>query len=196
MFEIEPLKRKLGVARASGLVLCLFALGAANLIGTAQAKSDKEESEKAAPKKPISAPAPESSRAPVWVVSCSNSGAGLDCRATQSIFHEKTRQFLLSFTVRVPPDTKKPVMLIRVRLGVYVPAGVLIQFGKDLVREVPLQTCNPAGCYAEYDIAEAEIAAMVKGRDVTISAQTPKREEAFNLRLSTKGFEAAYAKIR
>ena len=37
---------------------------------------------------------------------------------------------------------------------------------------------------------------MVKGRDVTISAQTPTREEAFNLRLSTKGFEAAYAKIR
>ena len=87
-------------------------------------------------------------------------------------------------------------MLIRVRLGVYVPAGVLIQFGKDLVRAVPLQSCNRAGCYAEYDIADAEIAAMVKGKDVTISAQTPKREEAFNLRLSTKGFEAAYAKIR
>ena len=144
MFEIEPLKRKLGVARASGLVLCLFALGVANLTGAAQAKSDKEESEKAAPKKPISAPAPESSRAPVWVVSCSNSGAGLDCRATQSIFHEKTRQFLLSFTVRVPPDTKKPVMLIRVRLGVYVPAGVLIQFGKDLVRASSASNLQPS----------------------------------------------------
>ena len=37
---------------------------------------------------------------------------------------------------------------------------------------------------------------MLKGKDVTISAQTPKREEAFNSKLSTKGFEAAYAKIR
>ena len=103
---------------------------------------------------------------------------------------------MLSFAVRVPPDTRKPVMLIRVRLGVYIPAGVLLQFGKDLVRAVPLQSCNRAGCYGEYAIADAEIAAMLKGKELTISAQTPKREEAFNLRLSTKGFEAAYAKIK
>ena len=129
MFEIEPFKRKLGVARASGIVLCLFALGAANLTGAAQAKSDKEESKKARRRSRFLRQRPKSSRAPVWVVSCSSSGAGLDCRATQSIFHEKkTRQVLLFFTVRVPPGTKKPVMLIRVRLGVYVPAGVLIQF--------------------------------------------------------------------
>ena len=173
-----------------------MALGAVSAIPPAQARSDEEQPKKATPNKPVSAPAPKSSKAPVWVVSCSNSGAGLDCRATQSIFHEKTRQFLLSFTVQVPPDTKKPVMLIRVPLGVYIPAGVLLQFGKDVARIVPLQSCNRAGCHAEYGIAEAEIAAMVKGEDLTISAQTPKREEAFNLRLSTKGFEAAYAKIR
>ena len=185
---------KLGAAAVRGLML--IALSAASPIPPAQARSDEEQPKKATPNKPVSAPAPKSSKAPVWVVNCSNSGAGLDCRATQSIFHEKTRQFVLSFAVRVPPDTKKPVILIRVRLGLYVPAGVLIQFGKDPVRAVPLQSCDRTGCYAEYDIADGEIAAMMKGKDVTISAQTPKREEAFNLRLSTKGFEAAYAKIK
>ena len=65
MFEIEPFKRKLGVARASGIVLCLFALGAANLTGAAQAKSDKEESRKARRRSRFLRQRPKSSRAPV-----------------------------------------------------------------------------------------------------------------------------------
>ena len=59
----------------------------------------------------------------IWVVSCDDNNGRLDCRAGQSVFIKKTGQRLLSVAVRVPADTKKPVLMLQVPLGVYLPAG-------------------------------------------------------------------------
>jgi invasion protein IalB len=130
------------------------------------------------------------------VVNCLSREAGLDCRAVQSVFLGKARGRVLSLAVRVSAETGKPLMLIRVPFGVHLPTGLTLQFGRELPTSVPFQSCNRAGCHAEYAIAEAELGTMLKGKDLTISAQTPEKGEAFNLRLSTKSFEAAYAKIK
>ena len=185
------------ILAAGGALLCISAFSSVGATETqiARTETDEERSQTIAPSKPTGAPAPVTRTQSKWVVNCSNSQAGLDCRAVQSVFLKRTRKPFLSLTVRVPPD-RKPIMLIQAPLGIYVPAGVILQFGKGLAKSVPLQSCNLEGCLAEYAIAESEIAAMLKGQDLTISAQTPKKELAFTLKVTTNGFEAAYAKIK
>ena len=58
-----------------------------------------------------------------WIVSCSQTRPGLECRAGQSLFLRQSRQRVLSVAVRMPADTKKPVLLLQLPLGVYLPAG-------------------------------------------------------------------------
>jgi invasion protein IalB len=132
---------------------------------------------------------------PNWIVTCSQATAGLDCRAGQSLFLRKTRQRVLSVAVRVPADTKKPVLLMQLPLGVYLPAGATLQIGKEEAKTLPFLGCDQGGCVAEYPVTDGELAAIVKGADLTISAQTGSKKP-FSLTVPALGFGAAYAKIR
>jgi invasion protein IalB len=129
------------------------------------------------------------------MVACSNSKEGLDCRAGQSLFFKKTGQRFLSVAVRIEPETKKPSLLVQLPLGVYLPAGVTLQIGKDAAKTLPYKNCDRGGCIAEYPITDAELAAMVKGADITLSAQS-LQQKSFTLDVPGLGFAAAYAKIK
>jgi invasion protein IalB len=132
---------------------------------------------------------------PTWVVVCANSQSGLDCRAGQSLRLDKGGRAVLNVAVRVPADTKKPLIILQLPLGLYLPAGVSLQIGKDAARALPFQSCDQGGCVAEYPVTEGELAAMLKGADLTVSAQN-RNKQPFKLNVSVAGFPAAYAKIR
>ena len=150
--------RKLQIAVGAFLCLLGFAFGA--LAQTPQQRAPA----------PPAQPGPP----PIWVVSCDNNNGKLDCRAGQSVFIKTTGQRLLSVAVRVPADTKKPILMLQVPLGVYLPAGASLQIGQDEAKTLPFKGCDRAGCVAEYAITEAEIAAMTKGSDLKISVQKIK----------------------
>jgi invasion protein IalB len=133
---------------------------------------------------------------PVWVVSCDNNQGRLDCRAGQTVFIKPTGQRLLSVAVRVPADTKKPVLLLQVPLGVYLPAGASLEIGKAGAKTLPFRGCDQAGCLAQYAITDEEIASMAKGADLTISVQNQNRKPAFTVTVPVTGFAAAYAKVK
>ena len=133
---------------------------------------------------------------PVWVVSCDNNQGRLDCRAGQTVFVKPSGQRLLSVAVRVPADTKKPVLLLQVPLGVYLPAGASLEIGKTGAKTLQYRGCDQAGCLAEYAINDEEIASMAKGADLTISVQNQNRKPAFTITVPVTGFAAAYAKVR
>jgi len=133
---------------------------------------------------------------PVWLVNCLDNQGKLDCRAEQSAFVTTTGQRVLSVAVRVPPDSKKPVLMVQVPLGVYLPAGASLQIGKEKAKTLPFKGCYQAGCVADYDITESEIAAMTKGSDLAISVQNQNQQQAFNITVPVKGFAEAYAKVK
>ena len=105
----------------------------------------------------------------MWGVTCAGTVAGLDCRALQSLPMTNTGQ--ASVAVRIPPETKKPTMLILVPLSVYLPAGVSLKFGDGEAKTVRFDNCDVAGCLAKYDVTEAELGAMAKGQALTLSVQ-------------------------
>jgi invasion protein IalB len=132
---------------------------------------------------------------PNWVVSCNQTKPGLECRAGQSLFLRSTRQRILSVAVRVPADTKKPVLLVQLPLGVYLPAGTALQIGKLEAQTLPFISCTQGGCIAEYAVTDGELSSIAKGSDLTITAQTVQRKP-FTLKVPALGFAAAYAKIK
>jgi invasion protein IalB len=141
-------------------------------------------------------PAPGQARAaPVWRLNCSDSQAGLDCRAAQTIVVKQTGQPFLTVVVRVPPDTKKPVMLIRAPLGTYLPAGLSLQFGQEAAKTVPFRNCNRSGCVAAYAMSEAEIGSMVSGTNLAMSLQNRQRTP-IAVTVPAADFPEAYARMK
>ena len=175
---------------AGGTVLCLLGFGNVALAQTAQPKGTPQVNA------PADAAGQPSRPQPNWIVTCSQTRAGLECRAGQSLFLRQTRQRVLSVAVRVPADTKKPVFLMQLPLGVYLPAGATLQIGKDEAKALAFTTCDRGGCIAEYAVTDAELAAIAKGADITISGQSSGSRKPFTLTVPALGFAAAYAKIR
>jgi invasion protein IalB len=86
-------------------------------------------------------------------------------------------------------------MLLLLPLGLYLPEGVKLQFGKNPVKAVGIQTCDPSGCLAESPIADAEIAAMAEGQAVTVSVQDANKK-LLSQQVPSTGFAAAYSKVK
>ena len=119
----------------------------------------------------------------------------MDCRAVQILVVKKTGRPFLTFAIQVPPDTKTPKMLVVLPLGTYLPAGIALQFGKEAAKRLPIEACDRSGCLAEYAVSEAEIGAMLKGADVTLSIQNQQKKPV-TLVVSAAGFAEAYEKIK
>ena len=173
--------RKLEIA--GGVLLCLLAFGSGSLAQTQKAPAPQGQAQPSRP------PA-------IWVVNCADNNGKLDCRAAQQVFVKSTGQRLLSVAVRVPADTKKPILMVQVPLGVYLPAGASLQIGQDQTKVLPFKGCDQGGCLAEYPVTDTEIAAMSKGADLKISVQNQNQKPAFDITVPTTGFSAAYAKVK
>jgi invasion protein IalB len=174
-----------------GVVLSLLTLGGSALAQTLQPKSQPAEQQAAPPAGEEKQQAP----GPSWVLTCASSTIGLDCRVGQSLFIKETGQRLLSIVLRVPPDTKKPKMLLQLPLGIYLPAGASVKFGKSAAKLLPIESCDKVGCMTEYAPSDAEVAAMIKGAELTIVIQDLKRE-AVPIAVPMAGFSQVYQQIR
>jgi invasion protein IalB len=177
----------------AGAVLALVIVSGAIAQGQSQPKKQVAPAAEQQPATGDAAPPPPPPR---WIVSCASVQSGLDCRAGQSISLSQGKNNLrVNVAVQVPPDTKKPNLLIQLPLGVYLPAGVSLQFGSSAAKTLQFQSCGPSGCVTEYPVADAEIAAMLQGANLSISAQTAGKKP-FTVQVPVSGFPAAYAKIK
>jgi invasion protein IalB len=132
-------------------------------------------------------------QASIWSVNCAGTTAGLDCRAVQSV--RMTASGKVTIALHIVPETKKPVLLVLLPLGFYLPAGASIKFGDHPAKALPLNNCDPAGCLAEYQITEAEIGDMLKGQRVVLTVRGPDKK-LISAQVPLSGFPAAYAKIK
>jgi invasion protein IalB len=106
-----------------------------------------------------------------------------------------TNSSRLAVVVHVPPETRKPVLLVVLPVGLYLPAGVTIQFGQDPAKMVPVESCDGTGCLAEYAITDAELAGMIKGQPISVSVQNASKQP-MSVQVPSSGFAAAYAKVK
>ena len=55
-----------------------------------------------------------------------------------------------------------------------------MQIGKEEAKTLPFTSCDQGGCVAEYAITDAELAAIAKGANLTISARGERFAEALH----------------
>ncbi|MBN9057827.1 MAG: invasion associated locus B family protein, partial [Rhizobiales bacterium] len=134
---------------------------------------------------------------PGWAASCVSvaRAAAPDCELTQRAVLSGSGQLVASVTVRVPADTRRPVVMIRLPLGLSLEGGVTIDVDGAGARSLPLQTCDAGGCYAGAPVSDELLAAMFKGQKLNVTFQNLNKEP-IKLPMSLAGFSATYGKIK
>jgi invasion protein IalB len=137
------------------------------------------------------------STSPAWVSRCVSESRKslLVCSAEESLVFANTGQVVASIVVRTQSDTQDPVMMIRVPVGLYLPAGLKIQVDGGKPQPVPLETCDLQGCYAEMQISSDLLAALKGGKRLSILCQNSAKKDLV-LPLVLDNFADAFRKIQ
>lgn len=144
---------------------------------------------------PSSAPSPQ--QAAGWAARCSspNRDAPLECAMEQTAIHTKTGQLVVLVNIRVPGDTRTPIALIQLPLGLNLQAGAKFQVDDGKSIDLPIQTCENRGCYASFPIAPETLNALRSGKQLKIVFQDLSKE-TITIPLPLNDFSVAYDKIK
>jgi invasion protein IalB len=130
-----------------------------------------------------------------WRVECSGDGKTLECRAFQQVLQQQSRQLIAHLAVRVPPDSKTPVMMIQLPLGMNLAEPLQLKVDNGAVERQPIQTCTATGCFAGMPLPDKLVAAMRSGTLLKLAFQdSNKRPITFDIPLL--GFGLALDKAK
>jgi invasion protein IalB len=189
---------------ASVAFVAAVALASPGFSQTAQAPKAKTPSPRAAQATPSPSPTPQADTAaantpapPGWVARCSSASrdAPLECAVEQTAVLTKTGQLIVLFNVRVAGDTRQPIAVIQLPLGLNLPAGAKLQVDDGKVSDLPILTCEQRGCYANSPIPADMLAAMKSGKQLKVSFQNLGKE-TITIPMPLADFAAAYDKIK
>jgi invasion protein IalB len=183
----------------------LAALAAALLLSTGTAYAQQGAKKNAAPPaaaQPAPAPTqPQGDAAQAqqagWVVRCTSVSrdAPLECAMEQNAVLTKTGQTIVLINIRIAPDTRTPVALLQLPLGLNLPVGAKLQVDEGKTFDLQIQTCENRGCYASTPIAADLLAALRSGKQLKVSFQNMAKE-AIAIPMPLGDFAAAYDKIK
>ena len=135
--------------------------------------------------------------APGWTARCTSPSrdAPLECAIEETAVLTKTGQLIVLVNVRVPTDTHTPVALVQLPLGLNLPAGAKLQVDDGKVIDMPIQTCENRGCYANTPVTPELLAALKAGKQLKVSFQNLGKE-TLTVPMPLVDFSAAYDKIK
>lgn len=119
----------------------------------------------------------------------------VECSIEQTVVVTSTGQLLASVVIRVPADTRQPVMMIQVPVGLYLPAGLNMQVDDAKPQPLALQTCDLKGCYAGTPVTPEMIKAMKDGKLFKITLQNMAKEN-ISVPLTLANFAEAYQNVQ
>ena len=143
------------------------------------------------------ADAPAAPPQPGWIARCASTSrdAPLECAIEQNAVLTKTGQVIVVVNIRIAPDTRAPVALVQLPLGLNLPAGAKVQVDDGKVVDLQIQTCEQRGCYANTPITPDLLATMRSGKQFKVSFQNLGKE-TITIPMSLTDFAAAYDKIK
>ncbi len=132
-----------------------------------------------------------------WGARCASDGRTTtpDCVIEQRVVLSNNGQLLAAVTIRLPPDSPTPVMMIQTPFGLNLPAGLKLAIDDTPVETLPLQTCDGGGCYAGKVVSPELLGALKQGTTLSITFQDSAQRDIV-VPVSLNGFTAAYEKIQ
>jgi invasion protein IalB len=176
-------------------------------MSTGAAYAQQGAKKNAAPPAPAAAqptPAPTQPQAdgtppqqPGWIARCTSASrdAPLECAIEQNAVLTKTGQTIVLINIRIAPDTRTPVALLQLPLGLNLPLGAKLQVDEGKTIDLQIQTCENRGCYASTPIAPDLLASLRSGKQLKVSFQNMAKE-TIAIPMPLNDFAAAYDKIK
>jgi invasion protein IalB len=130
-----------------------------------------------------------------WRIECANDGKALDCRAINRVNHRDTRELIAAVAIRIPPDTKKPALIVQLPLGIQVTDKITLRVDEGQAEGYPVQTCTQTGCLVGAPASDALIAALRAGRELKVAFQSLAKQ-TITVTMPLAGFGLAYDKIK
>jgi invasion protein IalB len=189
-----PVKITVKLAVATAVSFALVGYTQAQQTPKAKSAAPAAQSAPAAPADAAAAGTPPPSG---WIARCSSAsrGAPLECAIEQTAVLTKTGQLIVLVNIRVPADTRNPVALVQLPLGLNLPAGARLQVDEGKATDLPIQTCEARGCYANVPIAADMLAAMKSGKQMKVSFQNLAKE-TITIPMPLNDFASAFDKIK
>jgi invasion protein IalB len=134
---------------------------------------------------------------PGWAVRCTSASreAPLECAMEQTAVLSKTGQLIVLVNIRVPSDTRVPVAMVQLPLGLNLPGGAKLQVDDGKTADLQIQTCENRGCYAGTAITPEVLAALKSGKELKLSFQNLGKE-TITIPMPLTDFATAYEKIK
>jgi len=152
------------------------------------------------------APAPAPAAAPQadasgnstgWIARCTSPSrdAPLECAMEQTAVLSKTGQLIVLVNIRVAGDTRSPVALIQLPLGISLTEPVQLKVDNGTAERYPVQTCTNVGCIVSVPLKDPLMAAMRTGTLLKISIQDTNKR-TINIDVPLLGFGLAFDKAK
>ena len=84
-----------------------------------------------------------------WTVRCYPVASPSPCDMYELLANKQTNQRVMSLSIAYMPAGDKHVIQIAVPLGVFIPAGLVIESNTYTSAVLPYRRCDRAGCYVE-----------------------------------------------
>jgi invasion protein IalB len=186
--------------RTAAVLFALAALACAPASAQAPKKGAPAPAAPAPTHNPTPAASPSSAEqqpAPSWVSRCSSFGreAPLECAVEETAVLTKTGQLIVLVNIRVASDTRQPVALVQLPLGLNLPAGAKLQVDDGKVIDLQIQTCENRGCYTNTPVAPELLVALKTGKQLKVAFQNLNKE-VITIPMPLADFAAAYEKIK
>ena len=135
--------------------------------------------------------------APGWISRCSSASreTPLECAVEETAVLTKTGQLIVLVNIRVTSDTRQPVALVQLPLGLNLPAGAKLQVDDGKVVDLQIQTCENRGCYANTPVSPELLTALKSGKQLKVAFQNLNKE-IITIPMPLADFAAAYEKIK
>lgn len=117
--------------------------------------------------------APQAPEPQNWASECTAAARSdpLDCSVSQRLIDSSSGRLIAMVRIRVPSDTRVPVMLVQMPLGIYLPAGLTLSVDAAGPVKGEFQTCDLNGCYAGMPLADNLLKSMLKGQVLKLTVQ-------------------------
>jgi invasion protein IalB len=134
---------------------------------------------------------------PGWAVNCSSEAGqkGLSCQMSQTVVAKQSGRTLTNVAFLLSPESKNPEVLLRLPLGLYLPAGATYQVDENAPQRLSIRACDRNGCYARGPVSPESMGSLTKGKQLKIDFKN-LAEESVSIPLSLDGFASAYEKIQ
>ena len=118
------------------------------------------------------------------------------CHIFQAWHHKSQKVLILHMAIAYPPaNPTRPVAVMTMPLGIYLPAGVKIRVDDGVSRDLAFERCEPVGCKAGFPVESEVLREFRKGLNAYVTFSDMRRKP-LTIKVSLRGFSAAMKALK